>query len=438
MKLIITFLLALTSFCFSQDFWEQTNGPFGGPIYALDINSNGNVFAGTQGGGVFRSLDDGDNWIPINNGLPELDVFTLVINSSEHIFGGISGGGIIRSTDNGENWTKINNGLPNNTPDNYFHVRTLKTSSNETILAGTQNGDIYRSIDNGDNWSQLDFEINADYDKVRALEINASGHIFAGTYGGIFRSIDNGESWEKLNLDLPASRSGYVRALEIKSNGYVFAAVDHYVFRSNDNGENWVELTGFDGWGIESLVINSQDHIFTGADGTGVYCSKDNGETWTNLNSGLTDTFVYSLAINSNDYVFAGTHDGFVFRSKNPTTSIKEVYEVPIIFALEQNYPNPFNPNTTIKYQIPEQVRNDKFSVTMSGVEESFVTLKVYDVLGREVATLVNQKQKTGYYKVEWNAINQPSGVYFYQLTAGASTGSATDFVEIKKMILLR
>ncbi|MCB0752775.1 MAG: T9SS type A sorting domain-containing protein, partial [Ignavibacteriae bacterium] len=101
--------------------------------------------------------------------------------------------------------------------------------------------------------------------------------------------------------------------------------------------------------------------------------------------------------------------------------------------------PNPFNPSTTIKYQIPVQDRNDKLFVTLSGVEESFVTIKVYDILGSEVATLVNQKQKPGNYEVTWDATDVPSGVYFYKLVSGdPESSSGQVFVEVKKMILLK
>ncbi|MCB0750109.1 MAG: T9SS type A sorting domain-containing protein, partial [Ignavibacteriae bacterium] len=104
-------------------------------------------------------------------------------------------------------------------------------------------------------------------------------------------------------------------------------------------------------------------------------------------------------------------------------------------------YPNPFNPTTTIKYQIPNQVRDDNSSVIarsdatwQSNVEMRYiqsVRLIVYDILGREVATLVNQKQKPGNYEVEFNARNLKSGIYFYRISAGSYT-------EVKKMILLK
>ncbi len=92
-------------------------------------------------------------------------------------------------------------------------------------------------------------------------------------------------------------------------------------------------------------------------------------------------------------------------------------------FILEQNYPNPFNPSTTIKYTIP--------NVTLSGVEGSRVQLKVYDVLGNEVAILVNEVQSSGNYEVEFNAENLSSGIYFYELKAGS-------FILTKKMLLLQ
>ena len=85
-------------------------------------------------------------------------------------------------------------------------------------------------------------------------------------------------------------------------------------------------------------------------------------------------------------------------------------------FLLEQNYPNPFNPATNIKFQIPST---------------SFVTLKVFDVLGREVATLVNEEKTAGTYSAQWNAGSVASGVYFYRLKAG-------EYVATKKLILLR
>lgn len=95
--------------------------------------------------------------------------------------------------------------------------------------------------------------------------------------------------------------------------------------------------------------------------------------------------------------------------------------EIPSSFALQQNYPNPFNPSTKIKFSIPANVKR----------ETANVKLGVYDVLGKEVATLVNEQLKPGTYEVEWDGSNYPSGVYFYKIISG-------DFVETKKMVLVK
>ena len=108
----------------------------------------------------------------------------------------------------------------------------------------------------------------------------------------------------------------------------------------------------------------------------------------------------------------------------NITTDAEQVADLtPNEFKLEQNYPNPFNPSTTISFTIP--------NVTLSGVEGSRVQLKVYDILGNEITTLVNDYRDAGIYNVQFTMHNLASGIYFYKLQAG-------DFVESKKMILLR
>jgi len=96
--------------------------------------------------------------------------------------------------------------------------------------------------------------------------------------------------------------------------------------------------------------------------------------------------------------------------SENPRT------DIPTRWSLHQNYPNPFNGKTTIRYQIPQR---------------SFVSLVVHDVLGREVATLVNEEKSAGVFEVPFDASDLPSGIYFYKLQAGK-------FVQVKKFALMR
>jgi len=122
-------------------------------------------------------------------------------------------------------------------------------------------------------------------------------------------------------------------------------------------------------------------------------------------------------------------------RFNSLTQIIVRQNEVPDKFTLYQNFPNPFNPATIIKYNIS--------AAELRTVARQHVTLKIFDILGRQIETIVNEQQKPGYYEVEWSAIgkvnNLSSGVYFYHLKAGnPSTNSGQGFAETKKMILLR
>jgi len=102
--------------------------------------------------------------------------------------------------------------------------------------------------------------------------------------------------------------------------------------------------------------------------------------------------------------------------SQSIPTGVEQNSEIPKKFNLDQNYPNPFNPSTKIKYSVPKS---------------SSVTLKVFDILGNEIETLVNEEKPIGTYEITWYAVNLPSGIYFYKLQAG-------NFIETKKMILMK
>jgi len=97
-------------------------------------------------------------------------------------------------------------------------------------------------------------------------------------------------------------------------------------------------------------------------------------------------------------------------------TGVSEKVEVPNNYSLEVNYPNPFNPSTQITFSLPKA---------------TYVTLKVYDVLGREISVLVNEKKQPGEYSITWNAEGVPSGVYFYRMVAGG-------YIETKKMVIIQ
>jgi hypothetical protein len=112
-----------------------------------------------------------------------------------------------------------------------------------------------------------------------------------------------------------------------------------------------------------------------------------------------------------------GGFDAFVFRLNTAgTVDVKPVNAVPEAYRLSQNYPNPFNPSTTIKFALPHA---------------GPVTLRVYNVLGEEVVTLISGEHPAGTFEASWDASGLPSGVYFYRLTAG-------EYIQTKKMVLMK
>ena len=156
--------------------------------------------------------------------------------------------------------------------------------------------------------------------------------------------------------------------------------------------------------------------MITGTE-SGIFVTTNNGSSWHPLNNGLTNLYITSIISNAT-YLFAGTRGSGVWKIplSEILTDIKAYPDDPVTFYLYQNYPNPFNPVTQINYEL--RMTN-------------FVKLQVYDILGKTVAVLLNEKQSPGSYKVEFNADNLPGGVYFVRMEAG-------DFTDVKRMILLK
>jgi ligand-binding sensor domain-containing protein len=401
----ILFLIAFYSVIIraQSDFWQKINGPIGDTLSAVGINASGTVLLGS-GRGLFRSTDDGTNWSRSDSNI--ISPYRFAFDSIGTILCA-DWDGVFRSTDDGVNWTNIYN---------FNGIKALLINDSGDIFVGwgyESGGGVERSTDNGASWINTGLEANS-----YALAINTVGTIFSGGWypngACVFRSIDNGLNWTNtgsLGIYYP------VEGLAISSTNHIFAGTaSDGIYRSTDDGENWFHSNLMTASSITALAINTNGHIFAGIFNEGVYRSTDDGINWTQINSGLTNVTVVSISINPSGIIFAVTSGG-LFRSVQSTTSVRYLStNAPIGFSLNQNYPNPFNPSTTISFYIPNS---------------SFVNLKVYDILGNEVATLVNEEKATGSYELNFNALELSSGIYFYKLQAG-------NFIETKKMILLK
>lgn len=432
---LIFFILTLCkSNIFSQNIsLTQVNSGLVEPnlkIMDLDINISGHIFACTwYGEGLFRSTNNGDVWSLLNTGLPtsnlptskELKICELGISPNGVLFfGGTIGDkgtvlnsygiGLYRSTNNGASWSKTSleegnlNAIAFNSDGDIF---TAMASDIEGYYG------IHRSTDGGETWTNIADKSDIFY--VEEIAINSNGDIYVGTYqDGLFRSTDNGDNWTLVNSSFMK-----INSILFSSSGDIFiGSGDDGIFRSSDSGNTWTQINnGLSDLDVYGLVINSIGHIFAGTYGGGVFKSTDNGNSWVQINDGLTNLNIFSIAINSNDVIFLGTYGGGIFRSSKTTTSVDRVTKnIPDSFRLFQNYPNPFNPRTVISYSI---------------WKSDFVSLKIYDISGCEIQTLVNEFQDANTYKVDFVNSRLSSGIYFYRLKVG------NDFTETKKMIYL-
>ncbi len=309
LRKVFLLLLVVPIFSYAQNFWQETNGPYGGNITALAIDPSGTkIFAGA-GGGVFISTDNGSTWT--YSGLANPGISSLVISpDGKNIFVGVWSSGVYLSTNNGSSWLQVNNGLPNTV----VYVLTISPNGSN-IFVGTASG-VFLSTNNGSSWSMVGLAGN----KINSLAISPDGsNIFAGTPNGIFLSSNNGMSWASVNNGLTINNG--ILSLAISSDGSkIFAGAASGVFLSTNNGSSWT-MVGLAGNNISSLAISPDGlNIFAGADWGGIFLSTNNGSSWTNTELGNVEVFCVKVSPNGTN-IFAGTKYGGVFLSSNNGSS---------------------------------------------------------------------------------------------------------------------
>ncbi len=358
--------------------WTNINdGMEVGYIWSIAIdNSNGNIWAATEKG-LYLSESNGDSWSL--NALANNDVRAVITDGAGHVYAGVWGAGVFEKSAISNEFTELNEGLTINA------VHALAINSLGDLYAGTFGGGVYKLLNGTTEW--ISTETPAQH--IWALGVTSQDDIFAGSYGeGIFGLYAGDESWFNLSNDLP---NQYVYSITVDQSDNVYlttwnGGVQKLAGSGSDNsnvkGGNSIqsviwEPIGMDGFGVSTLIVN---HVTSA--------------------------------------LFAGTNNGQIFKKADAPTKIENEVELPTEFGLEQNFPNPFNPSTVIKYSLP--------------VSEH-VTLRLYDILGNEIALLINEVREAGVHNFNLSVDNYKltSGVYLYRLQAGK-------FVQTKKMILLK
>ncbi len=409
-KLVILFLLAVSA-GYAQ-IWEQTDGPANAVVWAIGIDDEDIIYA-ADNAILYKSKDDGDSWEFVYNwSSVATEIVSIVFNDSSDILVGTWGGaGVYRSTDEGETWLIPNTALPN--------VNHIAVGHNNDIIAATMLN-VWISTDHGFTWEQKNVGLPAQT-IVMTVHMDKNGDYFIGTYSGlnrIYKSTDYGNSWNEADDGILFFAVG---SIEHNSENKLFAGgLDALgIQRSTDGGVFWEYITnGLPITAVDYIVkSNSIDHLFVGLTTGGVYKSTNDGDNWFDYNSGLLLNTILSLESNSMGVLFAGTAGNGIFRTVQSTLRVEPIStNIPSDFYLFQNYPNPFNPITEINYTIPHNLN---------------VILKIFDTLGREITTLIDEQVEAGEHSTTFCANNLPSGVYYYSLIAGK-------YSQTKKMILLK
>ncbi|MBE2279663.1 MAG: choice-of-anchor A family protein [Ignavibacteriaceae bacterium] len=215
-------------------------------IWAIDVNSSGHVFVATESG-VFKTTDNGTSFAQTS--APATDVRALCISTNGNIFAGTWGSGIYRSQDNGSTWLPVNQGL------SLPIIHSMAIDSSGTIYAGTFGAGVFKSTDNGDNWQQLPLF----YPYIWSLGVAGNGVVLAGTYGnGLFVSYDGGSNWERQNNGI---NSNHIYSIVVAPGNNIFVSgYNAGVYFTQLSGADsfspvWNSI-GLSGANVSSIIYN--------------------------------------------------------------------------------------------------------------------------------------------------------------------------------------
>jgi len=297
------------------------NGPNGGMIGDIEIDSNGHIYAGAYSFGnvyygLYKSTDNGDNWVQVVTPDEKIEIFAIYINNDGNIYLGTNfGGRIWRSTDNGSSWDNIRDGYDT------AECWAIGESLNGIMFAGDgQYHKTYRSLDYGNNWEHIDDLAPT----VFATDTN--NNIYAGSlYWGLFGSTDLGDTWYQNDFlkNIP------VTTMLIDSNNHFYCGTGYYdsgngVYCSVDEGATWEHL-GLDSTVILSLAFDSKHNLYAGSSKDGLFKTSDNGISWTQHKNGLFRKQVFRMKTNNQNDIFIGSEDEGIFRSTNGGKSFEQI-----------------------------------------------------------------------------------------------------------------
>ncbi len=434
-------------------------------IHALEFFGT-RLFTGSDGG-VFSSTNNGTNWTDKSPGLDIMQFYRIggtpsnanfIIGGTQdngsdilkngnltHIFGAdcgealidytdtnivyceYQGGGILKSTNGGVDLNDATGGITENGA--FVTPYIMHPTDHNTLYAGFVN--VWKTTNGADSWTQLSTTLGSGTITSLAISRSDPNFLYASKSGSIFVSENSGADWSNRSSGLPGFSISYI-AVHSTDPNTAWASVSGYntgqkVFKTTNAGVNWINISGT----LPNIPANCvtfedgpKEGIYVGMD-VGVYYTNNQLSGWVPYFDGMPNVIVREIEIHyPTSKVRAATLGRGIWQAtlasqlvgiNNPVTGI------PNNFYLKQNYPNPFNPVTKINYDLPKS---------------GYVSLKIYDGLGKEVANLFEGEQSAGSSSFDFNGYNLSSGTYYYRMEAGIN--NLIQYSMTRKMILLK
>jgi len=424
---LITFLLTLSNISIGQNFWERIPSPTDKFLRTLHFVDSLRGWVAGDSGLIFYTSDGGISWDQQESNTTHQIMRIFFLDDKNGwgltwVYDPFFGTEILKTTDGGANWSV------EQYKEEFVFLRGIYFLDTLKGFAGGMPAQFLQTTDGGINWERAHID-SGTFSQFPVIDFKFYNELYGFAVGGrfdiagvIWRTIDGGQNW--VAIDAQYAPPDEVWDIHFFDSLHVMAVggdPDFFgvaLMHSIDSGLSWdyYEIgvhgqalsisfrTENEGWAVVPL---SESMVAT----------YDYGVNWTNYIA-PDSSKLYEIVFTDSLTGYAVGEDGVIVKYKyqppdnvyeNSTTVIKD-------FVLYQNYPNPFNPTTTIRYNLSEPGQ---------------VSVNIYNVLGNHIATLVQDYKSSGQHSVVWNAENEPSGVYYFQLNMNGKLAT-------RKMVLLK
>jgi len=396
---------------------EQTSGT---PqiLYSISAADNNNVWACGAAGVVSRTTNGGVNWTAATGNIPTTEAqynIWAVDGNTALVTGSSTITHTYMTTNGGTNWTTVFT-QTGGFIDNIWMVSATNGFMNGDPVGGRWS--LWKTTNGGVNWDSTGLFLaqNGSETGFNNSMIVSGNNIWMGTSTNrVYYSTNYGTSWTAQTVD--AQTNGIASFWSNNpSSGKFFLGSDSLMVTTN-SGTNWNFAGVQPGAGtLTGAMTGTGTQWWYARQASVIYYSSNDGVSWSTQYTAPAGLYYDFSKSRTGPYIWAVRSNGAISKYGIATGITPIASNVPTTFSLSQNYPNPFNPVTKINFAIPKT---------------GFVTLKIYDILGREMRTLINESVKAGNYSVEFNATTLSSGVYFYRLISD-------NFTDTKKMMLIK